>query len=74
MKIICNWLFINRLWHDAEPCSVAINLNNVTQITEEWNSKFGTHIVIHTNDHKSIPIEGNLIDILAELQNYLSNY
>ena len=73
MKIICNWLFINHLWHDSEPCSVAINLNNVTQITEEYDDQFGMHVVLHTNDHKSIPVEGNLIDVLAELQSYLSN-
>ena len=73
MKIVNNWLFINRLWYDAEPCPVAINLNNVTQITEEDDNKFGPYVVIHTNDHKSTPVEGNLIDTLAELQNHLSN-
>lgn len=73
MKIIKNWLFINHLWHDAEPCPVAINLNNVTQITEEYDSNFGIHVVICTNDHKSIPVEGEIIEILALLQNHLSN-
>ena len=73
MKIICNWLFINHIWHDAEPCPVAINLNNVTQITEEYDNQFETCVVIHTSDHKSIPVEGNLIDVLAEIQNYLFN-
>ena len=75
MKIICNWLFINHLWIDAKPCPVALNLNNITQITEECDKELGgVHVVIHTNDGKSIPVEGNLIDILAELQNHLSNY
>lgn len=73
MKIIKNWLFINHIWHDAEPCPVVINLNNVTQITEECDHEFGNHIVIHTNDQKSIPVEGELIEILALLQNHLSN-
>ena len=73
MKIIKNWLFINHLWHDAEPCPVVINLNNVTQITEECDSNLGIHVVIHTNDHKSTPVEGELIEILALLQNHLSN-
>lgn len=73
MKIIKNWLFINHLWHDAEPCPVTINLNNVTQITEECDPNLGTHVVIHTNDHKTTPVEGELIEILALLQNYLSN-
>lgn len=73
MKITKNWLFIDRLWYDAEPCPVAINLNNVTQITEECDNKFGTHVVIHTNDHKSTPVKGELIEILTLLQNHLSN-
>ena len=73
MKIIKNWLFVNHLWHDAEPCPVAINLNNVTQITEEIDDDFDVHVVIHTNDHKVTPIEGELVEILALLQNHLSN-
>lgn len=73
MKIINNWLFINHLWRDAEPCPVAINLNNVTQITEECDKDLGTHVVIFTSDNISTPVEGELIEVLATLQNYLSN-
>lgn len=73
MKIIKNWLFINHLWHDAESCSTAVNLNNVTQITKEVDDKFGTHVAIHANDRMVIPVEGELIEILALLQNHLSN-
>ena len=69
MKIIKNWLFIDHLWHGP----VVINLNNVTQITEEYDSNFGTHVVMHTNDQESIPVKGEPIEILALLQNYLSN-
>ena len=56
-----------------KSCSTAINLNNVTQITEEVDSKFGTHVAIYTNDRIEIPIEGELIEILALLQNHLYN-
>lgn len=73
MKIIKNWLFINHLWYDAEPCPVVINLNNVTQITEEISGNLGVYVVIHTTNHESIPVEGELIEILALLQNHLSN-
>lgn len=73
MKIVKNWLFVNHLWHDAEPCPVVINLNNVTQITEECDPKLGPRITIHTIDRISIPVEGELIEILALLQNHLSN-
>ena len=73
MKIIKNWLFINHLWHDAEPCPTVINLNNVTQITEECDGKLGIHVVIYTTDQKQIPVEGELIEVLALLQNHLSN-
>lgn len=73
MKIIKNWLFINHIWQDAEPSPIAININNICQITEECNSALGTHVVIHTNDHNSNPVEGDIVDILALLQNHLSN-
>ena len=74
MKIIKNWLFINHLWLDAKPCPIALNLNNVTQITEECDREFGgNHVVIYTNDGKSVPVEGELIEVLALLQDHLSN-
>lgn len=73
MKIIGNWLFINHLWHDAEPSPIAINIDNICFITEETDKKLKEHTVIYTNYNDGIPVEGNITEILTLLQNHLSN-
>ena len=73
MKIIKNWLFINHLWRDAEPSPLALNINNIVGINETYHNTLGTHVIIHTTDGKTHPVEGDIITILSKLEKHLTN-
>ena len=66
-------MFASELWHDANATPVTINLREVQKIEENTIPQFGKTVMIHLKDDpKPIPIEGNIIEILAEFQKHLS--
>lgn len=71
VKFIDNWLFATHIWCDAEPSPIAIHVRQIAYIDERDDNKLGKHTVIITQNNDQIPIEGNIIDVLAELQKYL---
>lgn len=73
VKFIDYWMFATHLWQDAPPTPCVISLREITCITEMCSNAFGVHSVVVLNDDSKIPIEGNIIDILAEFQKHLSN-
>lgn len=73
VKFIEYWMFATHIWCDAKPTPVAINLREIFHIEEMQNETFGKHVVIYLKNDNAIPIEGNIIDILAELQKHLTN-
>ena len=74
VKFIDHWMFASRLWNDAEPTAVAINLREVQQIGQISVPSLGNDIVaIYLKDNKEpIPIDGDIIEILAEFQKHLN--
>lgn len=75
VKFINNWMFASRLWNDAKPTPVAINLYNIAKIEQVQIPSLGENIVAAylKNEDKLIPIEGDIIEILAEFQKHLIN-
>lgn len=74
VKFIEYWMFASHLWNDAAPTPVAINVREIDHIDEQQNEKFGVHVTIHMKNERCIPIEGNIIDVLAKFQDHLINY
>lgn len=74
VKFIDHWMFASRLWNDAIPTAVVINLREVQQIGQISVESLGGDIVaIYLKDNREpIPIDGNVIDILAEFQKHLN--
>lgn len=73
VKFIEYWMFATHIWCDAKPTPVAINLREILHIEEMQDETFGKHVVIYLKNNNAIPIEGNIIDVLAELQKHLTN-
>ena len=74
VKFIDYWMFATHIWHDAKPTPVAINLREIVHIEEMENETIGKHVVIYLKNKNAIPIEGDIIDVLAELQKHLINF
>lgn len=74
VKFIGYWMFASHIWSDAQPSPVAINTREISKITEMNNERFGMHIAIHLKNGTIIPIEGDIIDVLAKFQEHLINY
>lgn len=72
VKFIGYWMFASHLWQDAEPSPITINLREINCITECYNELFKNHVVIYMKNNTQIPIEGNIIEILAAFQKHLS--
>lgn len=72
VKFIDNWLFASHMWKDAESSPVAINVRHISHIDEQMDNVFGKHVVISTTENIEIPIEGDIIEVLAEFQKYLT--
>lgn len=73
VKFIGNWMFASRLWNDTEPTSTAINLQEVESIDEVYLAAFGEkHVIIKLkNNNIPIPIEGDIVEVMAEFQKHL---
>ena len=74
VKFIDHWMFASRLWNDAESTAVAINLREVQQIGQISVPSLGGDLVAIyiKNNIEPIPIDGNIIEILAEFQKHLN--
>ena len=73
VKFIGNWMFASHVWTDAEPTPVAINLREVESIDQINTPQLGGDcVVVHLKHSKNpIPIDGNIIEVLAEFQKHL---
>ena len=74
VKFINNWMFASQMWSNAEPSPVAINVREINNITEMRNKQFGAHVIVLLKNGTAIPIEGNIIDVLAKFQEHLINF
>ena len=71
VKFIGNWMFVNNLWKDAQPSPMVINTLEILHIDECYDHVIGNCVIIHLKNKDYIPIEGNIIDVLAEFQKHL---
>lgn len=72
VKFIGYWMFASHIWNDAEPTPVAINLRNVQKIEQINVPILGEIIAVYLkNDKDPVPIEGDIIEVLAEFQKHL---
>lgn len=73
IKFINHWMFASRLWNDTEPTSTAINLQEVESIDEVYLTSFDKrHVVIKLkNNNIPIPIEGDIVEVMAAFQKHL---
>ena len=73
VKFIGNWMFASHVWNDAEPTPVAINLREIQRIEQLNIPPLGGDIVaiFSKGNENPIPIEGNVIEVLAEFQKHL---
>lgn len=75
VKFIGHWMFASHIWNDAGPTAVAINLREVQKI-EQINipSLGGDLIAVYLkNKPDPVPIDGDIIEVLAEFQKHLIN-
>ena len=73
VKFIGNWIFASRLWNDANPTSTVINLQEIESIDEVYLATFDEkHVVIKLkNNNIPIPIEGDIVEVMAAFQKHL---
>ena len=73
VKFIGNWMFASRIWGDAEPTPTVISLQEIQSIDEMQLRAFGRrHVVISLKrSETTLPIEGNIIEIMAAFQKHL---
>ena len=72
VKFIEYWMFANHLWTDAPSTPIVINLREISHIDEVCNPDIGDHIVVFLKNETKLPIEGNIIDVLASFQKHLT--
>ena len=72
VKFIGHWMFASHIWNDAEPTPVAVNLRNVQKIEQINVPILGEIIAVYLkNDKDPVPIDGDIIEVLAEFQKHL---
>ena len=71
VKFIANWMFVSRTWNDSIPSPAAINIQEITNIEEVIDTTRGPCVIIALKNGTVIPIEGDIIDVLAKFQEYL---
>jgi hypothetical protein len=73
VKFIGNWMFASHVWNDVGPTPVAISLQEVELIDQINAPQLGGDcVVVHLKHSENpIPIEGNIIEVLAEFQKHL---
>ena len=71
VKFIDYWMFATHLWIDAPATPTVISLREIMHIDELCDKELGTHVAVYLKDKSTIPIEGNIIDVLAAFQKHL---
>ena len=73
VKFIGTWMFASHVWNDAAPTPVAINLREVESVGQINDPQLGGDCVVVYLKHNEnpIPIDGDIIEILAEFQKHL---
>lgn len=72
VKFIDYWMFANHLWKDSPSTPTVINMREIAHIDEMYDPDLGTYVGIVLKDRSDIPIEGDIIDVLATFQKHLS--
>lgn len=72
VKFIGYYMFATHVWKNSSSSPTVINLREMSHIDEMYDDDLGTHVVIFLKNGNAVPIEGNIIDILAEFQKHLS--
>ena len=73
VKFIEHWMFASRLWNDAEPTPTVINLREVQKIEQIKVPVLGEIVAVYLkNNIDPTPIEGDIVEILAEFQKHLN--
>ena len=73
VKFIGYWMFASHIWNDASPTPVTINLREVQKIEQISVPSLGGEIaaIYLKNNMNPIPIEGDIVEILAKFQKHL---
>lgn len=73
VKFIEYWMFASHLWNDAEPTPTVINLREVQKIEQIRVPVLGEIVAVYLkNNIDPTPIEGDIVEILAEFQKHLN--
>lgn len=73
VKFIEGWMFASHLWNDAEPTPTVINLREIQKIEQIRVPVFGEIVAVYLkNNIDPTPIEGDIVEILAEFQKHLN--
>ena len=71
VKFIDHYMFATHVWKDSTSSPTVISLRELSHIDEMHDSDIGVHVVVFLKDGNAIPIEGDIIEILAEFQKHL---
>lgn len=71
VKFIENWMFASQLFRDANSSPITINMQEVQTIGERRHPDIGTHVVVILNTQQCIPIEGDIVEVMAAFQKHL---
>lgn len=73
VKFIGHQMFASHVWNDTGPTPIAINLREVESIDQINAPQLGGDcVIVHLKHNKNpIPIDGDIIEILAEFQKHL---
>lgn len=71
VKFIDYYMFATHVWKDSTSSPTVINLRELSHIDEMHDSDIGTHVVVFLKNGNAIPIEGDIIEVLAEFQKHL---
>lgn len=73
VKFIGNWMFASHIRNDAGPTPIAINLRGIESIDQINAPQLGGDcVIVHLKHNEDpIPIDGDIIEILAEFQKHL---
>lgn len=73
VKFLGHWMFASHIWNDAEPTPIAINLREIQKIEQVNIPQLGgnTVAIYLKYNREPTPIEGDIIEVLAEFQKHL---
>ena len=71
VKFIDYWMFAMHLWRDSTPTPTVINMREISHIEEMNDHHLGSHVIIFLKNNDTIPIEGEIIEVLAAFQKHL---